>query len=540
MATTKQNNSLFGGNYYNSDPYYNNYNNGYPRAQYYGAKSKMYSIPTGHGFDTMIKEDDPYFNLGSILGSLWGVNYNQRGAKKSADTAQKMFDEYTKTLDGQNQQQQEQPKEPSMYDKWKDAFNNGNNWYQETDGKGIDPNAPAPTSDQVSAKLQYFGKNGQPGPALQTPGLKDVKFQYTVDRYINRPDGDPNPVDTQKVGGQAGNAVGGDISNIDVTKLGSGFDANTLRNNIIAKLRAAGRNDYQISEAMKQIDPAINAKAGEYNQQAFNDMYGKYQQLIKGGDYDNAGILLAKIYEIYPTVAKALGQQYTRGYNKFAKNEELRDKIKLIKEADPELSDREALAAALGYSKGGRGLLNSSGGGRNPKGSDIFAADPSQGLTKRELEMYKFLMGKKDEDLKQEDRDMLATLKSKVYASLGLFPPGAKQRGVDYSNYDHVHAIADASLRKLGDKYTAEDVLKIAKELRAKNTDMADKVAQEFEDYAGKIFSYGFNTDNQDGEENTDANYQDYGDLAQDIKNGVPRNIAWERAQKRTGIKVNK
>lgn len=415
MATTKKKTtspSYLGdyasGNYTPSYDYvsgYYNQNAGYQNPSVYGYRGSRYNIPTNSGFSIPMKDNDPYWNLGAMLGGLWGAQYNKRGAERAGEEANAMLqDEYNRLMGV------ETPKQPTANDQMYDMAQKAGAIPERQAQIQMPGQEQTPKAEDLSKGLKYTDQQGNiVGP--QQPDYKGEKLSYLDKKYglINGQQHD-NPEGDKKVADKTSQAVGTDISNIDVTKLPQGFNSDLLRANIVSKLKAAGRNEWQIAQAMQGIEPQILGKQREYNTQQFNNLYGMYDSLTKAGRIDEAGMVLDKMKQFNPEGAAMLTKNFDRLSGYQAKKNQIEDGIKLLRErgfSEEEIKDYER-RALLGISgiKGGKVAGTSNGGTKQTNGN---------GYTKQDWDLFTHL--EKKEKRSPAEEQTLKNLKVKIYGA---------------------------------------------------------------------------------------------------------------------------
>ena len=211
------------------------------------------------------RSDDDWYNLGYLLGTAWGANYNERGTKKATEAGMKRLDDIQAKMQGQE----------TVGSQSERAFNamisDANNYvggYEKpydysTQGKYID---------------QLVQKGGEyESVAPKTKGYTDY-LQETPRKTDLTPD--------------------------------YSFRADEAASRLIAEMRAEGRNDYQINAAMKALEPRLlamdkEAKYGTVQQLSSNIINDK--GFINMSDPDTIA-KMTKIMEIDPTYAAVLGK----------------------------------------------------------------------------------------------------------------------------------------------------------------------------------------------------------------------------------------
>ena len=327
----------------------------------YGMKINVgnYSVPWS--------PTDTSYNIGSLLGTIWGENYNRRGIERGTQEA----------LDALRAAQSVGNVPDKLYDLGVQSGAIG-----ATGGK---LNAPAAASNTSNAPIGATGDQSLTDKVSAQDTIATEKWGLIKNKYNS---GTPNPDGDAKVVGNtasniANNLAGFDFSTLPVT------NAKMLAQPIEAQLRAAGRTDYQIQEIMKRINPQLESKVQGNVNQATQMLYDQYKSLVQQGRYDESSIIMGKILELNPTVGKALANQHNRNQQDFKMQYDFDKQVEWYKKNDPTLSDREARNMVMyknfrnpkeqeawnlahGYTANGRriGATGGSGGRVGRSGSD--------------------------------------------------------------------------------------------------------------------------------------------------------------------------
>lgn len=211
------------------------------------------------------RSDDEWYNLGYLLGTAWGANYNERGTKKATEEGMKRLDDIQAKMKGQE----------TVGGQSERAFNemisDANNYVGGYE-KPYDYSSQSKYIDQL---VQKGGEYESVAP--KTKGYTDY-LQETPRKTDLTPD--------------------------------YSFRADEVAPQLIAQMRADGRNDYQINAAMKALEPRLLAMDKEAK-------YGTVQQLSSDIINDKGFINMSdpntiakmlKIMEIDPAYAAFLGK----------------------------------------------------------------------------------------------------------------------------------------------------------------------------------------------------------------------------------------
>lgn len=211
------------------------------------------------------RNDDEWYNLGYLLGTAWGANYNQRGTEKATQEGMKILDEAQAKM-----KQQE-----STASQNERAFNAMINDQDNVMGAYKMPSNYAEANGYVNQLTEQGGEYANVAP--KTKGYTD---------YLQE-----TPKQT--------------LADADYS-----FRADEVAPKLIAQMRADGRNDYQINAAMKALEPRLLAMDKEAKR-------GTVQQLAEGL-FNEAGYIdmsnpnnvlsLSKILDLDPTYGALLGK----------------------------------------------------------------------------------------------------------------------------------------------------------------------------------------------------------------------------------------
>lgn len=211
------------------------------------------------------QSDDDWYNLGYLLGTAWGANYNQRGTEKATAQGAKDLDAYEAKMKGIEPSEEQASR----------AFNTMVN--DQANSYGVS-NMPTNYAEQNKYMDSLVNKGGEyESVAPKVKGYTD---------YLNK-----TPQKT---------ALEADYS----------FRADEAASQLIAKMRADGRNDYQINAAMKALEPRLLAMDKEAKR-------GTVQQLSQGlfnkdGYIDMSNpkniASMSRILDLDPTYGALLGK----------------------------------------------------------------------------------------------------------------------------------------------------------------------------------------------------------------------------------------
>lgn len=209
------------------------------------------------------RNDDEWYNLGYLLGTAWGANYNQRGTEKATQEGMKILDEAQAKM-------KQQESTASQNEK---AFNAMINDQDNVMGAYKMPSSYAEANGYINELTEQGGEYANVAP--KTKGYTD---------YLQE-----TPKQT--------------LADADYS-----FRADEVAPKLIAQMRADGRNDYQINAAMKALEPRLLAMDKEAKR-------GTVQQLAEGL-FNEAGYIdmsnpnnvlsLSKILDLDPTYGALL------------------------------------------------------------------------------------------------------------------------------------------------------------------------------------------------------------------------------------------
>ena len=237
--------------------------------------------------------NDPWYNLGGLIGAAWGDNYNQRGINKAQEAAQKYREQYYAGTLGQT------PTPQGVTDEM----------YSQALKAGAIGNGKLTSASKESSQPQYENANKKLGlpsgeSASNSISPQDVianeQWQLLKDIYGGPT---PNPRGDEKVANQIASTVNGNLANLDLSKLPS-MKAADAQAAIEAQLAKDGRTPYQIEQAMKSIIPTLQAKEKEHNDGMYNDLFEQYKDAVGIGDWTQAQMIGSQMLKYNPEAAK--------------------------------------------------------------------------------------------------------------------------------------------------------------------------------------------------------------------------------------------
>lgn len=258
----------------------------------YGKYGMKMNVPTTNQQIPWSTNDTAY-NIGSLLGTLWGENYNKRGINKAQESAKKYQDQYYAGTLGQP------PAPQGVTDEM----------YSQALKAGAISNSKFTNASKGSSQPQYENANKKLGlpsgeNASNSISPQDVianeKWQFLKDKYGGPT---PNPTGDAIAANQIASTVNGNLANLDVSKLPS-MKAADAQAAIEAQLAKDGRTPYQIEQAMKSIIPTLQAKEKEYNDGMYNDLFEQYKDAVGTGNYTQAQMIGSQMLKYNPDAAK--------------------------------------------------------------------------------------------------------------------------------------------------------------------------------------------------------------------------------------------
>ncbi len=357
-------------------------------SKYYNKVNPYYN-PYAAGFS----QTDPWYNVGALLGTIWGANYNKRGMEKGADEAKQLLDDMSRQQYGDTI-----GNDGSEYTTGVGMTNVGvnsvNDLYGNTDqskaisaGAGAGPLGSA--IPQQGGTVTIGGQQVQPQNFIQTPlsaattkyadanesmelpksnipnmnndiayasanqqmglpaantltetiprDLRAEKLDYIASKYStsDNPDGD------RAIVGTTANTVKNNISQVNAGNVPI-IDPKQYQAAIRAELIKNGRTPYQIEQIMEMISPDIESKVNSAKETQFNRYYDLYKQQTQAGEYDNAALTYARMKQLNPTLAEGLSGQFKRNQTDYLTSYEDERKAKRYMQLDPTLTQQQA------------------------------------------------------------------------------------------------------------------------------------------------------------------------------------------------------
>ncbi|MCD7811985.1 MAG: hypothetical protein LUG91_09110 [Ruminococcus sp.] len=275
------------------------------------------------------------YAIGTALGNLWNDNYNRRGIEKSNATTAAGTDEIFNS-----EYQQYLPQREPMSDQ---LFNQG------VQGGALSLNGDNfKNMMQLGEETKALERSGdlQPLSFQKERNLEEEKLDYLVEKYGGQT---PNPDGDAMVIGNLSNRIKGDLQNVDVSKIPRVLTENDYIAPIRKQLQKEGRTEYQIEQAVENAMPDIQSKVKQGQDIVFGRLGNLLNTQLKSGDLDNARMTYARMTEINPTMAQAMGT----GLNRATANEEaqyqLNNRVELLKK-NFGMNDQQARNYALGGS----------------------------------------------------------------------------------------------------------------------------------------------------------------------------------------------
>lgn len=329
----------------------------------YGIKINPYY---GTNYNANFSSTDPWYNVGALLGTIWGNNYNKRGVQRGVDEAKQILDDMTRRQYG------ETIGDDSGYTTGVGTTNIGTNsvggLYQNTDqanavgtgtgftsgplGSAVQPQQqgqqPPPQQDPTltvggqqiqpqnfiqaplsTATTKYADVNESMGvPKSNIPNMNSDIAYASANQQMGLPEATtltetiPRDLSAEKLDYIANKYSISD--NPDGDRAIVGMTANTVKNNIAqanagdvpiidpkqyqaairAELIKNGRTPYQIDQIMEMISPDIDRKVKEAKDARYQGLLGNYLEAAKAGDYLSAQIIGSQMAKYDPDAAK--------------------------------------------------------------------------------------------------------------------------------------------------------------------------------------------------------------------------------------------
>mgnify|MGYP000150899931 CR=1 FL=1 len=346
------------------------------------------------GFSTGSSSNDIFYNLGGLLGAIWGQNYNRRGTQKGIDESTEAINAATKALmEGQGAEQgqdtagafggnvtlgDQQLALPGgagrFHQQQGTGYENAGNIGAGANGLNFGQGIVAapqggtissmdfaqPQSAAISAtgsipqqyQPQNLTVNGQQVPSAnfsqpqpQTTPSSDASAngQGVAAPVVEAPrdlKAEKQDYVVQKYSGTDNPEE--DKRTITATALAAkGQIANANLSNIplskeslsaIARseMLKNGRTPYQIEQVMKIIEPDIANKVEQNNAQQFNALYDLYKQQVQSGQIDASALTYARMRQLNPALAEGLSGQFKRNQSDFLEQYKYDQSVKML------------------------------------------------------------------------------------------------------------------------------------------------------------------------------------------------------------------
>lgn len=362
----------------------------------YGMKINPYGI----GYAPTFSTTDPWYNVGALLGSIWGNNYNKRGVQRGVDEAKQKIEEMNRQMYGENI-----GTAGSEYTTGIGATNIGVNsvsdLYNNTDpnkaigaGEGFENGAFASALPPQQANVTIGRQQIQPQNFIQAPlsavttkyvdanesmglpksnipnmnsdvayasanqqmgipeaatltetiprDLSAEKLDYIANKYStsDNPDGD------RAIVGMTANTVKNNIAQVDANGVPI-IDPKQYQGAIRAELIKNGRTPYQIDQIMEMISPDIESKVNSAKDVQFNRYYDLYKQQVQADEYDKSALTYARMKQLNPALAEGLSGQFKRNQSDFLTDYEIERTAQKFMKYDPTLSKQQAYNMAI-------------------------------------------------------------------------------------------------------------------------------------------------------------------------------------------------
>lgn len=352
----------------------------------YGVK-----INPSTGFSTGSSSNDIFYNLGGLLGAIWGQNYNRRGTQKGVDESTEAINAAMKALmEGQGQdatgafgggnvtvdgQQVAMPGSAGSFHQqqgtgYENAGNIGAGANGLNFGQGIvaapqggtisSMDFAQPQSAAISAtgsipqqyQPQNLTVNGQQVPSANfsqpqpqtTPSSdasangqgvaapvveapRDLKAEKQ-DYIVQKYSDTDNPEEDKRTITATALAAKGQIANANLSNIP--LSKESLSAIARSEMLKNGRTPYQIEQVMKIIEPDIASKVEQNNAQQFNALYDLYKQQVQSGQIDASALTYARMRQLNPTLAEGLSGQFKRNQSDFLEQYKYDQSVKML------------------------------------------------------------------------------------------------------------------------------------------------------------------------------------------------------------------
>ena len=330
--------------------------------------------------------------LGNLLGTLWGVNYQKRGDKKTYDEAQDIL----------NNMGKREPASDSLYQD-----------YSNLNISAAEPQASTKPTDKSKSTVKDV-------PTLNVGDVRALEKANFTKNYIEKYKSDPNAVGNTIASTGIAETVNRNLKNLNTAQAPTSFKAADMRAAIEAELMRRNKPASQIENAMKLIEPQLLAKEEEYNKNKSDELYQQYVA-SKGSDLS----ALASLAKVNPALADFAYKDYAYNRARTDKlNDEERNEQRLIKREQRAYDAKTAYADYI----------------QNQKRSTLY-----QGLRARYPDAT-------DAEIDQAVNMYMAGLvdKNAGSGSSSGDGTGAKQRFTGYASEDYKHR--EKQLKALQDK----------------------------------------------------------------------------------------
>ena len=222
-------------------------------------------------------------SLGSVLGTIWGENYNRRGIEKGEQEALKALNDMGATSPTSN-----------------------NDTPQGILGQSLQGNASGEQPTYENANSQFGIPSGNKAADAANnvvspqDAIKKEKWEFVKNKYGGET---PNPTGDEIIASKTANTIGTNLANLDLSKVPVS-DPKMLNNLLKAQLRKNGRTEYQIGQIMDNISPMVDAKVKEHNDGMYNDLFEQYKDALGMGDYTGAQMIGSQMAKYNPEAAK--------------------------------------------------------------------------------------------------------------------------------------------------------------------------------------------------------------------------------------------
>ena len=384
-------------------------------------------------------------SLGTVLGTIWGENYNRRGIEKGEQEALKALygeGESSGAIGGPNGGSNNIPQE----------------LYQQAVGSGTigasgnTPSAQASASTQPAAGgvIGASGDSGLNDKISAQDKIANEKWGILSAKYGS---GTDNPDGDKKIIGQTASTISNNLSSIPRGQLPI-TDSKALSYSIEAQLRKNGRTDYQISQIMKNIGPQIDARVQENKDVLWEQYKDLLDKRIQSGELDNAMVAYAEMSKLDPVKTKALERKVNRMWEPFDMQRKFELSRDFYKKNDSSLTDKQASnyvlyggsiyspteMAAMGYTPNGRGgysapriSASGGGGGGRSRGGGSGTKAEKQAAWKDRVAWANSVLANENAapELKQSATGVLAAYDREMAGSEYVMPYADVQRYVE-------------------------------------------------------------------------------------------------------------